>query len=114
MLDAQALTAVRVGPARNVPGSEDSGRARLQVFVDQYAVVDRQPRAFRERQPRTHADTNEHEAGFEPRAVVELDCVPVDCTDRAAQVKGDALRLVQRADEVAHGSTQKALHGPRL
>src|SRR5262249_39549313 len=39
MFDADALPRVRIGPARDVAGAIDVGRARLQVTVDREAAV---------------------------------------------------------------------------
>ena len=43
VLDADRLAAVRIGPARDVAGGEDAGRAGLEILVDHDAAVDREP-----------------------------------------------------------------------
>src|SRR6516225_5525186 len=40
VLDAQPLAAVGVGPAGDVAGGENAGRAGVEVFIDDHAAID--------------------------------------------------------------------------
>ena len=60
-----ALAGMRVGPARDVAGGVDAGRARLQKGIDDHAAVDREARLLGQRQARPHADADDDEIGVE-------------------------------------------------
>ena len=64
---------MRIGPARDVAGREDAGRARLQKLVDEYAAIDLQSRLLRKLQARPHANTEDDEIGLERAATLERD-----------------------------------------
>src|SRR5689334_24992940 len=57
MLDANPRAAMRIGPARDVAGGEDTGRGRLEVCVDRHAFVDGKPCLLRQCAARPPADT---------------------------------------------------------
>ena len=79
------VAGVRIGPARDVAGREDAGRAGLEVLVHGDAAVDRQPRPFGQRDRRPHADAEHEKVGC--RA-----CVPSLERDHASLDAGDGLR----------------------
>src|SRR5687768_3947269 len=78
MFDASALAAAPVGPAGDVSGCENSGRARLQIFVHDNTAVDREPRFFGKIRPRAYADANDHEVGLDSPAALELHLLALD------------------------------------
>ena len=47
VLDANSLAGVRIGPAGDIAGSEDSGHAGFEVFVDFDTTIDRESSLFR-------------------------------------------------------------------
>ena len=106
------LAAVRIGPARNVAGREDPGRARFEIGVHDDAAINGEPGLFGELDPRAHADAGDHEIGLERAAALELHLLAVDGARRVLEVENDAVLLVQRAHEVAHLRTEDALHRP--
>src|SRR6185295_19334488 len=71
VLDADALAAVRIGPARDVAGGVEAGRAGLEVFVDREALVGGEAGRLGQRQRRAHADADDDEVGGERRAAAQ-------------------------------------------
>src|SRR6185437_5802805 len=71
VLDADCRAAVRVGPAGDVAGRIDIGRAGLQEFVDGYTAVDRQAGSLRKLQPRPHADAHDDEIRLDRAAALQ-------------------------------------------
>src|SRR5262249_59499677 len=78
VLDADALPRVRIGPSRDVAGGEDAGDARLEEFVDEDAVVGREPGLLRDRDRRPHADAHHDAIGIERPAAAERDAASRD------------------------------------
>ena len=73
VLDANALSAVRIGPARGVARSENSGRARLQAVVHEDAAIGFQSGLLRDRRRGFHADADDDQIRIETRAVAQHD-----------------------------------------
>src|SRR2546430_2640704 len=77
--------------------------ARLQLRVDDDAVVDLEPGLLRQRGRRTDADADDHEVAGEAAVVVELhgERAAVALGDRyrlATEMEGHAVLFVQRSD----------------
>src|SRR5262245_25972961 len=60
MLDAEAFAGNRIRPAGDIAGSINFGGAGCHMLVDAYALVDREPGHFSERQARTYSDADHH------------------------------------------------------
>src|SRR5579863_6683838 len=114
MLDAHGLAGMRVGPAGDVAGGIDAGRARLQKGIDDHAAVDLEARLLGQRQARPHADADNDEIGVESGAALETRAGALDRGDRFAEVEDDAVLLVQLADEVAELRAEHTFHRPHL
>src|SRR5262245_12029133 len=65
MLDANVLAGVRVGPARDVAGGEDSGRAGLKVGIHRDTAIDLQASLLGQLGARPHADADDDQVGFD-------------------------------------------------
>ena len=59
------------------------------------------PGLLGEREPRPHADADDHQVGLERAAALERHALAIDGARRVLEVEDDAVLLVQRADEVA-------------
>ena len=102
VLDADPIARVRIGPARDVAGGEDAGRAGLEVLVDGDAAVDREaglsrPASIAGRTPTPR--TTKSASSVVPSLSVTVR--PSTRRDRLAQVEHDAVRLVELPDEAA-------------
>src|SRR5258708_28139796 len=109
VLDAYRSAAVRIWPACDVAGGIDSGDIRLQVFVDDNAVVDGNPGAGRKRDVRLHANTCNNEVSGQAFAVLQNDCALLDRRRRGSEMEDDAVVLVDRFDHVAEFRPDTAL-----
>ena len=114
VLDTDRCCAVRVRPPRNVPGRIDVLGARLEVLVDNNAILDTQPSALREPQSRPHADADDHEVGAEPLAICERDGIAGDRFGRLSEVEDDAMLLMQGLDELPEITAHDPLEGNGL
>ena len=65
VLDAQPLAAVRIGPAGDVPGGENTGGAGFEIFIDEHAAIDCQPGLSREIDAGPHADPDHDQLGVD-------------------------------------------------
>ena len=75
MLDADALTAMRVGPACNVSGRPNCWHARFEIGIHDNTAINDKPRHFCKFGPRAHTDTDDHEIRFKclpPLSVTRL------------------------------------------
>ena len=75
VLDAQPAAVERVCDVGDVAGGEDAGNARLQVLVDEDAVVDREPGRLGELDARGDADADDDEVAVDRAPVVQLDAL---------------------------------------
>ena len=64
MFDADSFAGEPVRPTRNVAGCENAWDARLEVFVHGDAAINGEPRSFRQRGRRSHADADDDEIGL--------------------------------------------------
>ena len=103
---------MRIGPARDIADRVDSGDAGFEKFVHGHAAVDLEAGLFRQSKARPHADADDHDIGFQHAAALERRAPAVDRGDGVAEMKDDAVLLVQRADEVAHVGSEHAFHRP--
>src|SRR5262249_23256711 len=108
MLDAEALTRMRIGPSRDVAGGIDAMNAGLEILVDGDAAFERKSRLFRYAERGPHADAHHHEVGGERRAVAQREGLAVDMGHRRTQMEDDAVRLVKLANEAADRVAQYA------
>ena len=114
MLDADVLPETRIGSARDVAGRVDAGRARFQKLVDEYAAVDLSP-AFSASSRRGFTPTPKiDEIGLQCVTTPERGFLLADRRDRVLEMEDDAVFFMQRTDEIAHLSTENALHRTRF
>ena len=109
VLDADALPAMGIGPTCNVARGVDAARARLEEFIHRNAAIERKTGIFREREPGSHANTDDHQRGIETRAVIEHHGRFFNPCRLAPEVKDDALLTVQRLDERAKLTAEHTL-----
>jgi hypothetical protein len=114
MLNADVFFRVRIGPARDIARGVDAGDAGLEISIHRDAAVERETGLFRQRQPRTHPDADDHHIGFEHAAALERRALAVDPDHGIAEMEDDAVLFVQRAHEIAHLRAEHALHRPLL
>ena len=105
---------MRIGPARDVAGRIDSGNAGFEKLIHRHAAIDRKAGLFGQRQARPHADADDDEIGLQHAAALQRRALAVDRGHGVAEMKDDAVLLMQGADEIAHLRPQHALHRPRL
>ena len=105
---------MRIGPARDIARGIDAGDAGFQIGIDGDAPIDRQPRLLRQPKARAHADADHHDIGLDRAAAFQRRAFAVDRGDGVAEMKDDAMLLMQGADEVAHLRPEHALHRPLL
>src|SRR5439155_22440966 len=60
----------RIGPAHHITRGKNSRHARLQKFVDQNAVLGRDPCFFSKRSVRAYADSNDHQVAIQNRSII--------------------------------------------
>src|SRR5688500_14408602 len=109
MLDANALARPSVGISGHIAGREDASDVGLEVLIDEYPAIDSDASLPSQLVVRLDTDPGDHELGREPPTSVECDRIRANSARGAAQVKGDALRLVQAPNEVAKLSTEDLL-----
>src|ERR1700730_15782293 len=102
MLDPDVLLGMWIGPARYITHGVDSGDAGFEEPVHRNAAVDFEARLFCQADARPYADADDHEFGLQHAAALERRALAVDRDDGIAQMKDDAVFLVQSANEVAH------------
>src|SRR4029079_1594795 len=78
MLHANAALRIRIGPARDVAGGENAGRACLQVGIDKDAVVHGEARFGGELYVSRHTDASNDKVVNDTLAVLEGDAGLVD------------------------------------
>src|SRR5262249_52843738 len=78
MLHANALTAVRIGPTRNVSGRIDSGHARLQVMANDHAAINGKTGLFGKLKTRPHPDPGNNKISVERATTLQLDGLAID------------------------------------
>src|SRR5215475_8783108 len=110
MLHANALAAVRIGPARNVSGRIDSGYARLQIVTNHNAAINGKTGFLRKLETGANPNAGDDEISVERAATLQLDSLAVDCTCRVLELKDHAVLLVESTHEIPHLRTQDALH----
>src|SRR5262249_26041258 len=105
VLDAYPARA-RIRPARDVAGGKNSGNVSLHKFIDQNAVVGRDPCFFSKRSVWAYADPCNHQVTLQSRSVIELYIsVLYDCR-RSPEIKFYAVRLVSFANQVAEFASE--------
>ena len=109
MLDTDAISGMRIGPAGDVAGGIDAFCAGFEVFIDSNAAIDRKSCLFGEFDGGTHASTDDEEIRFDARAVLERCAGAVDVGDGCAQVKDHAVGFMNFAHEAAQLCAQDAL-----
>ena len=100
VLDAYAAR-TRIGPAGDVAGGKNSRHVRFQKFVDQNAVVSRDPCFFSKRSVWAYADSNDHQVAIQDCSVIELHVSVLYKRRRSFEIKFHAVRLVSFANQVA-------------
>ena len=97
MLHPDAACA-RIGPARDIAGSKNSGDVRLQKFVHQHAVVRCDPCFFSKRGVWAHANSYDHQVAFQNGFIIELHVSIFYHCGRSTEMKFHAVRLVSFAN----------------
>src|SRR5262249_29959247 len=59
VLDAEILSAVRIGPARDIAGRKDSRRAAFEIFIHRDAPIDFEAGALGQLGSRPHSDADD-------------------------------------------------------
>ena len=114
MLDPDILFRLRIGPARDVAGGKDAGRAGFEIRIDGDATIDRQSRLFGQSEARPHADADHDQIGLQRAAALQRGALALDRGDGVAEMEDHAVLLMQRAHEVAHLRAEDTLHRPLL
>jgi len=107
--DAQPFANVGIWPARYVPRGENPPRAGFEIFIDQNSAIDRQAGLRCKIKPRSHANADDDKLRFEHGAIIKTDPIGLDCRERAAQMKYDAVGLMERAHEIPERRAQHPL-----
>src|SRR5665811_914569 len=102
MFHADIFAGIRVGPARNIARSIDSGDARFEKGIHQDTAIDREAGPFGQCQTWPHPDTNNHEADFKHTTTFERRAMAFDGGHSIFEMKHDPVLLVQCTHEVAH------------
>src|ERR1700739_2072763 len=102
VLDADPAAGMRIGPAHNIAGGVNAGRAGFEELVHRNAAIERKPGLLRKRKARPHADADANEVHSHRAATLERGAAAVDAGDSVLQAKHDAVLLVQPTNEVAH------------
>jgi hypothetical protein len=71
MLDADALTAMWVGPACNVTGRPNGWRARFEIGIHDNTAINDKPSHVCKFGPRAHTDIDDHEIRLKRAAPLE-------------------------------------------
>src|SRR5919108_3682400 len=101
VLDPHEPAPTRIGPARRIADGEDASRGCFQRRVHDDALVDPESGLLGERDRGQHAHARDHEIGTETLTIVEDHGARRDAGGRMAEVKDNAVLLVQGTDEVA-------------
>src|SRR5262249_27898267 len=72
MLDANLIAAMRIGPPRDVAGSQNRWLARFQIGVHAHPAIHGKSGSLGEREPRANADPGDHKISLERAAAFEL------------------------------------------
>src|SRR5262249_4204780 len=102
VLHPNALTTVRIGPARDVSGRVDSGHARLQIGAGDHAAIERKAGFFSKLETWAHTDAGNYQIRRERAAVLQRDGLAVDGAGRVLEVEDHAMLLVEGTHEVPH------------
>ena len=113
MLHTQRAAVERVRDVRDVACREDAGHARLEVLVDEDAVVDGQPCRLGKLDPRGDADADDDQVAVDRAPVVELDALDArlaaERPQRGAGEQLDAVVAVDVGVQAADVATQNLL-----
>ncbi len=113
MLDPDAIAGVPIGPASDVAGGEDAGRAGLEADVDRNAAIDRESGGLGQLDVRPHADPRHEQIRPQPLAVLEDHRSVRHRPGLLPEMEHHALFFVQQPDEVAqlraHDPPQRAV-----
>ena len=71
MLDANLLPAIRIGPSRDVAGSQNRWLARFQIGVHAHPAIHGKSGSFGELDPWPHADPSNHKICLDRAAAFE-------------------------------------------
>src|SRR5438046_8699875 len=92
----------RIGPARDVAGGKNSRYVRLQIFIDQNAVIGRDPCFFSKRSVRADTDSNDHQVAIQNCPVVELHLSILDGRRYSPEIKFYAVRFMSFTNQICH------------
>jgi hypothetical protein len=113
VLDTQADLQARMPRRGDVTGSEDPGRTRLEVLIDDDPIADVQPSLLGQASPWFSADANDDEIALDPRAAGSLDRfdrgLASKCCDPPVRDELDAVFGVQVAIDAADLGPEHAL-----
>src|SRR5579863_5280029 len=110
VLDADALTGVRVRPPRNVACGEHSRSAGLQIFVHRHPAIDIQSGLLGQSDRGPHSRAQDQKIRIDDGAVAQGDPAAVHAADGVSQMESHAVRLVQRLDELSRRFAENTRH----
>src|SRR3990172_4077280 len=115
MVDADQLTAVRIGPASDIACSINSRHARLHEPIDHHALVDVNACRFGQLENGRYTNADNDDIGRNRRVIAQLNRAFRDARGRLAQVELHAVILVKLPHELSELSAENALewHGFR-
>src|SRR5665213_630099 len=114
MFDADPLTGKSVRPACDVASREDASDAGLEIFIDDNAAINLEPRLFRQRDRRPHADPDDDEVGLKAFSAFQRHALVVYRRRCRAEVERHAVALMEIAQEIPDLWSQYFLHQDRL
>src|SRR5207237_4560118 len=112
MLNPDVLLGMRIGPARDIARSIDSGDAGFEECIHCNTAVELDAGLFGQRQARPHSDPDDHDVTLQRAAALKRRTLAVDRDDGILEMEDDAVLLMQRAHELAHFRPEYALHRP--
>src|ERR1700738_393068 len=112
MLDPDILPGMRIGPARDIARSIDSGDAGFEECIHRNTAVELEASLFGQRQARPHSYADNHKVGLQHATALERRALAVDREHGILEMEDDAVLLMQCAHEIAHFGPEYALHRP--
>src|SRR5438876_3011976 len=110
MLDANIGAAVRVGPAGDIAGREDTGRAGFEIRIDDDPAIELEARRFGETGPRAYPDARDDQVRLDHAARFQPDQLALDRARGVLEMEDHPMLPVERAHEAAELRPQHARH----
>ena len=90
------------------------GMLVCKVLIDDDAAIDREPRLFRQRDCRPHADPDDDEVGLKAFSAFQRHALLIYCGRGRAEMERHAMILMELAEEIPDVRSQHFLHQDRL